>query len=55
LALAGRIDEAQEACRRLLELDPGCSVAAIDARYGHSDRAAIRYSDGLRKAGLPER
>ena len=54
LALAGRLDEAKGAAHRLLELDPTCSIATIEARYGHSQRASVRYYEGLRRAGLPE-
>lgn len=54
LALAGRLNEAKEATRRLLDLDSTCSISAVAARYGLSDQASVRYFDGLRKAGLPE-
>ena len=54
LALAGHLSEAKDAVRRLLELDPSCSISAVAARYGLSDQATVRYFDGLRRAGLPE-
>jgi tetratricopeptide (TPR) repeat protein len=54
LALAGRLDEARAALRRVLELDPTCSLATMYLRFGHSEKARARFYDGLRKAGMPE-
>ena len=52
LALAARLDEAKAALQRVLELDPGCTISNIRARYGV--REMRRSLDGLRKAGMPE-
>jgi TolB-like protein len=54
LALAGRLDEARVALRRVLELDPTCSLTTMYLRFGHSEQARARFYDGLRKAGMPE-
>ena len=55
LALAGQREEAQAAVGRLLELEPGCSVSGIEARYGDSyRRSSVRFLEGLRLAGFPE-
>ena len=55
LALVGHREEAQAVVQRLLELEPGCSVSGIEARYGDSfKRTSVRFLDGLRLAGLPE-
>jgi adenylate cyclase len=48
----GRDDEAREAAARLLELDPAFTISAWIARGGLSN--VKLYSEGLRKAGLPE-
>ena len=52
LALLGRLDEAKAALQRMLELDPGCTINNIRARYGLTDDR--RTLDGFRKAGMPE-
>jgi hypothetical protein len=54
----GRIEEARDSLGRLLERQPGLTIAKIN-QYGAAvrwppDRLAV-YVDGLRKAGLPER
>ena len=54
LALTRRLDEAREALRRVLELDPTCSLQTILLRFGHSEKARARFFDGLRRAGMPE-
>ena len=51
----GRLDEAQAAIRRALELNPKLTIARLPelfpiARYKNLDA----YSEGLRKAGLPD-
>jgi TolB-like protein/Flp pilus assembly protein TadD len=51
----GRLDEAQAAIKRALELNPELSIAKLPslfaiARYKNLDA----YLDGLRKAGMPE-
>jgi len=53
LALTGQLDEARVALRRVLELDPTCSLQNI-IRYGLSENARARYFEGLRRAGMPE-
>jgi hypothetical protein len=40
--------------RRMLEIDPSCSVTDMKIRYGYTQEAAARYFDGMRKAGLPD-
>jgi len=54
LALAGRLEEARDALRRVLELDPSCTLETMYLRFGHSETARARFYDGLRKAGMPE-
>jgi len=52
----GRLDEGRECVRRVCELRPGTTVAAIKRawrRYLSPEFLAI-FVDGLRKAGLPE-
>jgi adenylate cyclase len=53
--LLGRTDEAAEAVRRLLDLDPGFTMAKArrSAVFRHSAELP-RYLEGLRRAGLPE-
>src|SRR5262249_27637221 len=54
LALTGREDEAQTSARRLLELEPGLSVASFRRRYPGSDsRHADVLCDALPRAGVP--
>jgi adenylate cyclase len=55
LALRGRPDEARDVLRRVLELDPTCSMEAMRTRFaGSYQRASVRYLHGLQLAGLPE-
>ena len=55
LALVGRSDEAHEAVKQLLKVDPSCSIEAMRTRFaGAHQRASVRYLSGLRLAGLPE-
>jgi TolB-like protein/Tfp pilus assembly protein PilF len=54
LALTGQLEEARTAVRRLLDLDPTCSLTTVYLRFGHSERARARFFEGLRKAGIPE-
>jgi adenylate cyclase len=54
LALAGRLEEARDALRHVLELDPTCTLETMYLRFGHSETARARFYDGLRKAGMPE-
>jgi len=52
----GRIEEARGGVRRLLELQPGSRVAGFRA-YAETFLAPdtlAEYTEGLRKAGLPE-
>jgi pimeloyl-ACP methyl ester carboxylesterase len=53
LALAGQLDEARIALRRLLELDPTSSLESI-LRFGYSEEARARYFQGLLRAGIPQ-
>jgi hypothetical protein len=54
LALAGKEDEAQVTVRRLLELEPGLTVAGFRQRYPGSGRLrADLYCDALARAGVP--
>jgi hypothetical protein len=52
----GRIGEARDGLERLLELQPGVTIARYDALYGTVFLLQIHavYMEGLRKAGLPE-
>jgi hypothetical protein len=53
-ALAGRMDEAQQAMRRLRRLDPALRVSNIAnwLPFRRPEDLAV-FSDGLRRAGLP--
>jgi hypothetical protein len=54
-ALAGRADEAQRAMRHLRELDPTLRISNLtDWLPIHRPQDLAVFSDGLRKAGLPE-
>ena len=55
-ALAGRLEEAQKAVARALELDPDMRLSNLKDRIGAFRRPEdyAKYADGLRKAGLPE-
>ncbi|MBV8400941.1 MAG: hypothetical protein JOZ17_19740, partial [Acetobacteraceae bacterium] len=54
LVLAGRGDEAQASARRLLELEPGLTVAGFRRRYpGSASPHADLYCDALARAGVP--
>jgi len=54
LVLAGREDEARAAARRLLELEPGLTVAGFRRRYpGSASPQADLYCDALARAGIP--
>lgn len=54
-ALAGRLDKAQRAVARALELDPDMRVPNLKERIGIFGRPQdyAKYADALRKAGLP--
>jgi TolB-like protein len=54
-ALAGRPDEAQKAVTRLREIDPTMRISNLK-NYAPGSRPEnfARYTEGLRKAGLPE-
>jgi len=54
LALLGRIPEAQDAVRQLLEKYPDVTISKIIAITPHRGDYLVRYADGLRKAGLPD-
>jgi TolB-like protein len=55
-AYAGRIEEAQKAVARALELDPEMRISNIKDRVGAFRRPEdyAKYAEGLRMAGLPE-
>jgi adenylate cyclase len=54
LVLAGREDEARASARRLLELEPGLTVAGFRQRYpGNASTRAELYCDALATAGVP--
>jgi hypothetical protein len=53
----GRIEEAYRWLKRLLELQPGLTIAGWKALYAATFLAPevlAMYLEGLRKAGLPE-
>jgi adenylate cyclase len=52
----GRMEEARNWANRVLELDPGFTIARLKASgtYLLPPEPLARYVDGLRKAGLPE-
>jgi TolB-like protein len=54
LALAGREDEARASVRRLLELEPGLTVAGFRRRYpGSTSSHADLFCNALATAGVP--
>jgi TolB-like protein/DNA-binding SARP family transcriptional activator len=54
LVLAGREDEAQASARRLLEIEPGLTVAGFRRRYpGSASPQADLFCDALTRAGVP--
>jgi TolB-like protein/Flp pilus assembly protein TadD len=53
-ALAGNMDEARRAISRLRELDPKLRLSNADALQVLRPDDLSRWTDGLRKAGLPE-
>ena len=55
-ALSDRIAEAREAMARLREIDPGLRLSNLAGRTPPLRRPEdiARYTEGLRKAGLPE-
>lgn len=56
LGIAGRSKEASTALERLMQLEPGFSVAmAIERSPLSRPEDVALYADGLRRAGLPER
>ena len=54
LAWAGQFADASAAIQRMLSIDPACTATEMKARYGYTERAADRYFEGMRKAGLPD-
>jgi TolB-like protein len=55
LAHLGRIKEARDCLGRMLELEPGLTIARWKASAPHYQPELLaRYVEGLRKAGLPE-
>jgi adenylate cyclase len=54
-AMAGRLEQAQEAVARLLQLHPALRISNLKGVLGPYQRTDLsRYEEGLRKAGLPE-
>jgi TolB-like protein/class 3 adenylate cyclase/Tfp pilus assembly protein PilF len=55
-AFAGRVDVAQELARHLLEVDPAFCVSRLNEYLGPHRRPEFveKYTEGLRRAGLPE-
>jgi adenylate cyclase len=54
LVLAGREDEARASARRLLELEPGLTVAGFRRRYpGSASSHSDLFCDALARAGIP--
>jgi TolB-like protein/DNA-binding SARP family transcriptional activator len=54
LVLAGREDEARVSARRLIELEPGLTVAGFRRRYpGSASSHADLFCDALARAGIP--
>ena len=54
-ALAGQQEDAKQAVKRLLQLDPALCISNLKDRYPlRRPEDLARWSDGLRKAGLPE-
>jgi hypothetical protein len=54
-ALAGQLEEARDAISRLLELDPVVRISNLKDRISPlRPEDFAKYTDGLRKAGLPE-
>jgi adenylate cyclase len=54
LVLAGRENEARASARRLLELEPGLTVAEFRRRYpGSGTPHADLFCDALARAGIP--
>ena len=54
LVLAGREDDARASARRLLELEPGLTVASFRRRYpGSASPQVDLFCDALAKAGVP--
>jgi adenylate cyclase len=54
-ALAGRLEDAQEAIARMRELDSGYRISDVKDRFpSRRPEYIAKYEEGLRKAGLPE-
>jgi TolB-like protein/tetratricopeptide (TPR) repeat protein len=54
LALDGQIEEARTGAKRLMTIDPNCTLASMMVRYGYTEAARARYFAGLQTAGIPE-
>jgi tetratricopeptide (TPR) repeat protein len=54
LAVLGRLDEAQQAADRVLEIDPAFHIGAWRRRSFLIDESREQYAQRLRLAGLPE-
>jgi adenylate cyclase len=53
-AYLGRVDQASYWVSRLLEIEPGLTIAAFKASLPHPPELLARHAEGLRKAGLAE-
>jgi tetratricopeptide (TPR) repeat protein len=54
LAVLGRLDEAQQAAERVLEIDPEFHIGAWRRRSWFTPDCREQYAQRLRLAGLPE-
>jgi adenylate cyclase len=54
LALGGKLGEARMMVRRILDVDPNCSLESLTV-WGANERTRPAFVKGLRAAGLPER
>ena len=55
-ALAGKMEEAVSARKRLQKLDPTLRLGNLGNELGpyHRPQDIVKYTEGLRAAGLPE-
>jgi predicted Zn-dependent protease len=53
-ALSGRLDQAQKALARAMQLDPGLKMSTLSATFRRTQDFE-RYAEGLRLAGLSKR
>ncbi len=55
LALTGRLDEARSAMATLMRLAPNMSLTRMKSMPTWTETARVRYFEGLRLAGMPDR